>query len=858
MTVSSLSVIGAFVAAALAAPMAWAAPAADPSALAQAIEKAWQTGDVEGYLAVWRFASPETREAEKAFAQEEFSSEQVQLHIELPPAIPAEATKARVSARFFAAREPRGRVTQAVLGFEKGADGWTVVSREDTADIDGLIHLSLDRSGYNAKGLTLRLPDLVVRMKEGAIFTAPASVGPTVVVFSGRAVVEFRPTPLTEQEQLRQYTGKKELAQPIRNFFLRLHPAKFFEWLGVNAAHASPDTAVHFAAAQRYFDENVTQLYVLDAPLPRSPWWLVPPLGDAALVFEGPKGPLTLALDSNSPEGVSLIDRERRRQICLYAADGRSVRYNDSEARMAHVAHHDITLAVDRGLRTIRAEDTLKLAVRQPTGVVRFRLHEGLAVESVSSPGQGALLFFRVRGQDTVMVSLGSLGLEGGGEVTLRIRYRGAAPPAFLEEEASAQLEQAFEQEVPIEELLVLTNRYPWYPSIGTDDYATARVRFDLPVGLNAVTGGRRVSSQAEGDRLLIEYRQEQPGKYISAAIGRLFENGSANVGSTHITAYGVPRRVADLPRRVEEARSILTYYESIFGPVPYSRINLVLMERIAPGGHSPPGMIILAERPVLARRTLRDDPASFWNEPGFFLAHELAHQWWGHGISGENYHERWLSEGFAQYAAALWTRHTRGDQVFLDILGRMNKWALKMNDEGPISLGYRLGHIKGDPQVYRALVYNKAALVLHLLRGVVGDTAFYGALKKLQSERRFTTAGSGDVRRALEAASGRELTGYFEEWVEGTTLPTLTLRYKTQDVAGKGQTTVQMETENLPGPLPVTFDLVADRTRRTHRVSVSPPGGEWSFDGAGGVKKVEVRSDELPLVRVRHEKGNN
>jgi aminopeptidase N len=55
-----------------------------------------------------------------------------------------------------------------------------------------------------------------------------------------------------------------------------------------------------------------------------------------------------------------------------------------------------------------------------------------------------------------------------------------------------------------------------------------------------------------------------------------------------------------------------------------------------------------------------RNDPAMFRNYPEFFLAHEAAHQWWGQAVGWKNYHEQWLSEGFAQYFAALYAEHRR------------------------------------------------------------------------------------------------------------------------------------------------------------------------------------------------------
>ena len=81
---------------------------------------------------------------------------------------------------------------------------------------------------------------------------------------------------------------------------------------------------------------------------------------------------------------------------------------------------------------------------------------------------------------------------------------------------------------------------------------------------------------------------------------------------------------------------------------------------------------------------TWRNDPAAFDRFPDFFLAHELAHQWWGQAVGWRNYHEQWLSEGFAQYFAALYAQHQRGDGVFAGVLRQMRRWAMSESDQGP------------------------------------------------------------------------------------------------------------------------------------------------------------------------------
>jgi hypothetical protein len=330
--------------------------------------------------------------------------------------------------------------------------------------------------------------------------------------------------------------------------------------------------------------------------------------------------------------------------------------------------------------------------------------------------------------------------------------------------------------EIAIEPMLVYSNRTAWYPQGGAGDYATAVLRLDVPAGQMAVAGGTLAPPRTVGERTLLEYRQDLPGKYITVAVGRLSETP----GRDGMRGFSVPRTRTQAPAILADAAKILAFFEERFGPRPYPALNVVVMEGRTPGGHSPPGMIVMSLRPPLLRSTLRDDPATFWDIPGFFLAHELAHQWWGHGVAGQNYHERWISEAMAQYAAAAWVRHDLGQATFDTVMERMARWARRHAKRGPIHLGHRLGHLQGDPQVYRAVVYDKGAWVLHMLRQIAGGDAFERALTALQRDHRFGKIGTEHLRAALEKESGMALDPYFREWVYGTALPELRVSWRT------------------------------------------------------------------------------
>ena len=160
--------------------------------------------------------------------------------------------------------------------------------------------------------------------------------------------------------------------------------------------------------AQRVYREHSQRYFILDSPLPRAPWWLLPGVGDASITFDTRhNGELTFTTSSSEAEDLSLFDRSKRRQICLYPSGGREPRYTEDAGRIYDFKHLDL----------------------QPSTTIRLRLDDDFRVESVTSGGTLRHLFFRVRGQDSLMVSLGSLS-PGQEEVTLTVRYSGVHEPA--------------------------------------------------------------------------------------------------------------------------------------------------------------------------------------------------------------------------------------------------------------------------------------------------------------------------------------------------------------------------------------------------------------------------------------------
>ena len=828
-------------------------PRGEPGPILTALQAAWAARDAEAYLRLWHFEDEDARRQERAFLVGSWSGDEAVLAVEAPLAAAGQPRRVTASAQVFTVTEPRGRVIQMIYTLDRGPEGWAVASREEVGDIDGLVHLSLGRQGFHAAGMTVRLEDFELTWTSGSLFTSPAGVGPTVLVFVGEGTVRFRPRVETERSQLRHYSGRPELVEAVRSAFVRIHPADFHRVLSPGRLEPDPAGASRFAAAQRVYREQAEESFVLDTALPRSPWWLMPSLGDALVAFQGRHGVLTYALSRSDPEGITLFDRRRRLQISLYPVAGGDTSYNEDDEVSSDILHHDLSVRFQPDRWLLSGEDTLRIRMRRAAPTVRLRLAESLRVESIRSPQGGEHLFFRVRHQDSVMVSLGPLAGRVG-EISLTVRFSGAHRPEALEREV-LQVAPPFDAETPdreiaLEPVLVYSNRTAWYPQGAPGDYATAVLRLDVPAGQMAVTGGTLAPPRTQGGRTQLEYRQDLPGKYITVAVGRLVEAGGP-AAPPKLRGFAVPRTRAQTPAILAEAAEMIAFFEGIFGPCPYPALNVVVMEGQTPGGHSPPGMIVMSLRPPLLRRTLRDDPATFWDFEGFFLAHELAHQWWGQGVAGQNYHERWISEAMAQYAAALWVRHRLGDAMFRTVMARMARWATRHAAQGPIHLGHRLGHLQADPQVYRAVVYDKGAWVLHMLRQIVGDDAFARALTAIQREHRFGKAGSEHLRAALEKESGLGLEPYLREWVYGTALPELRVSRRTTPGADSFSTAVTVAVKNLPGPVPLEIVVIHAGGREGIRVALPPEGGTFTVATKTRPRRVEVNADGGILARV-------
>jgi hypothetical protein len=494
-----------------------------------------------------------------------------------------------------------------------------------------------------------------------------------------------------------------------------------------------------------------------------------------------------------------------------------------------------------------------------------MRLAETLAVRGVYSPQFGRLLHLRVIGQNSLIVNLPSALIEGS-EIWLEIRYSGRLESQSFDREAIAIGQDLQEPYIPTEARYLYSNRSFWYPQATVTDYATAKLRITVPAEFDVVATGDPTGPAApppgvvdpsQRGRKMFVFDAARPARYLAFVVTRLSPVESAPVklptldGKGEDLALSVqanPRQVVRVRDMLEKSTAIFQFYSSIVGDAPYPSFTLALTESDRPGGHSPPYFAVLNQVVLTSNFVWRNDPVSFDNYPTFFLAHELAHQWWGHAIGWKNYHEQWISEGFAQYFAAMYAEKERPGTVLGNLVRQMRQTAIRASDQGPVYLGYRLGHIRGDDKVFRAVVYNKGAMVLHMLRRLLGDDRFFAGLRAFYAEWRFRKAGTDDFRQAMEKVSGRDLKRFFETWVFGTAIPRVKFSYKIDDRSAK----VLFEQRGAPVDVPVTVTVqYADGSSSDVIVVLSDRTTEGTIALKGNVRAIVANADNAALVEI-------
>ena len=311
--------------------------------------------------------------------------------------------------------------------------------------------------------------------------------------------------------------------------------------------------------------------------------------------------------------------------------------------------------------------------------------------------------------------------------------------------------------------------------------------------------------------------------------------------------------KVGDLPvdyyvaRPVDEAtarrfmgktpKMIEFFGKAIGRPYPYAKYAQVCMPDFGGGMEN-----ITAT--TMTDTALHDEIAELEHDFDGLVSHELAHQWFGDLLTCKDWSHLWLNEGFASYFGPLFTEHDRGEDAFRLEMHQEQQGYLDSDRE------YRRpiveARYESSDDMFDGMTYNKGACVLHMLRGLVGDEAWWKGIRGYVAEHQLELVETDDFRKAMEAASGRDLKWFFDQWVYKAGHPELKVRWRYE---GEDKTVrIRIEqTQKVDGQtplfrLPTTLEIAEDADHvRTIPIVIDAASQEFIIPAATRPKMVEI-----------------
>ncbi|MEP7008769.1 MAG: M1 family aminopeptidase [Acidobacteriota bacterium] len=397
-------------------------------------------------------------------------------------------------------------------------------------------------------------------------------------------------------------------------------------------------------------------------------------------------------------------------------------------------------------------------------------------------------------------------------------------------------------------------SRVGWYPNLGFfTDPATFTLTYRVPVGNEIISVGNPVETRTEGKQTVSIWKAETPiqvagfnyGKFkkhskkdeisgievevwtnpgtpdvvrsINNALDRISDGENDEIDPDGLLGPGTrfgegignvnTEKLADsaLADGLNSARLFTTY----FGPIPATRVAITQQSQWT-FGQSWPALIYMPYMSFLngtqRQRVGLGGAKDFVASVGY---HEFAHQWWGHLLGWESYRDQWLSEGFAEFSAALALQHTAGWGAYDKFWRESRKRILEKTpgnafapwEAGAIIDGYRSGSSRA-PSAPFSLIYEKGGYVLHMLRMAMydgrskdPDAQFIAMMKDFTSTYAGKNPSTADfaaivekhLTPSLNATQDGKIAWFFNQWLYGNEMPKLTSDLKIEGAADGG-----------------------------------------------------------------------
>jgi tetratricopeptide (TPR) repeat protein len=518
-----------------------------------------------------------------------------------------------------------------------------------------------------------------------------------------------------------------------------------------------------------------------------------------------------------------------------------------AEKARLRVDDYQIDATLEPHLHQISAKAKVKFTALQDLSIAVFELHNDLRVTKVTDEKGQALSAERVTQDSSIRVPLPA-GLSKDASTTLTFEYEG-------------RLETPDNSPVPGLNLayigddtsyLLYAGR--WFPVSGYGiNRFTSTISVTVPahmiaVGSGKVTTADHAASNKPNASVLptktYTFVADKPS-FPGTIIAGVFQEYKSDEAGLDLHVYFKPTHQSVAPAYTTTAVQEFTYFLTLFGLPPSQKLNVVEI----PGDTVPyiwaPEIVGLASPSITEKTNYR------------LLADGIAHQWWGVSVSPATKDDWWLADGFSRYSEALYVENAAGAAGLEEAVKDMSVGALAY-DTVPLSSAGKLDLYSPE---FQSLSTDKGGMILHMLRGVLGDDKFNKTMREFASEYAGKSATTDDFRAIAEKNYGDQLTWFFSQWLDSTGAPEFKVKYTTYRLGGAAAQ--NPKEEKIPGfrvtgeisqdldlfRMPVTLRIDTDGKTESKRIEVVGTNSPFTIETFGRPRRISVDPDHQVLT---------
>ncbi len=383
-----------------------------------------------------------------------------------------------------------------------------------------------------------------------------------------------------------------------------------------------------------------------------------------------------------------------------------------------------------------------------------------------------------------------------------------------------------------------------WFPTIDApNEKCTQKISILVDSSLITLSNGILTSSIKEGAFRIDTWEQKQPhAPYLFMMTVGDFAviKDSWNGMPVH---YYVPRKDSANARGVfGNTPEMLSFYSQILGyPYPWDKYHQVVVSDYVSGAMENTGAVIHGKWVFTSAKERID-----YNHEDV-VAHELFHHWFGDLVTCESWSNLALNESFATYGEYLWLEYKYG-RYRADKQLRGDYMAYLSDTPRVNLIRYHYDHRE---DMFDRHSYQKGGRILHMLRNLVGDDAFFASLKLYLNNRAFKTAEVHDLRMAFEEVSGQDLNWFFNQWFLDKGHPILEVNWEHR---GDSLLLNVSQVQSLSHPtfkFPVDVDVYFGGKTERKKIWVTKRKERFVFKGLGGAEVLNFDADKVLLMEL-------